>query len=114
MQTRLLTRLPGMTLAVMLMLVVAHGLGFGPEAQAEGGRSLEGTWLNAVKIVTCPPVPHVVIATFHSMTTYIRGGVLIEGGSPPCVAGGVAQCRARPLGAHGPSHLSRVLPHPQF
>ena len=82
MQTRLLTRLPGMTLAVMLMLVVAQGLVSGPKAQAGDGRGLEGTWLNAVKIVTCPPAPHVVIVTFQSMTTYIRGGVLIEGGAP--------------------------------
>ena len=63
MQTRLLTRLPGMTLAVMLMLVVAQGLVSGPKAQAGDGRGLEGTWLNAVKIVTCPPAPHVVIVT---------------------------------------------------
>jgi hypothetical protein len=46
MQTRLLTRLPGMTLAVMLMLVIAQGLAFDPEAQAGDGRGLEGTWLN--------------------------------------------------------------------
>ena len=54
MQTRLLTRLPGMTLAVMLALVVTQGLGGGPEAQARDGRGLEGTWLNAVKIVRRP------------------------------------------------------------
>ena len=83
MQIRLHTRIPGMMLAVMLTLVMVPGLVFGPEAQAGDGRGLEGTWLNAVKIVTCPPAPHVVIATFQSMTTYIRGGVLIEGGSAP-------------------------------
>ena len=32
----------------------------------------------------------------------------------PSVSGGVAQCRSRHLGAHGPSHLSPVLPRPQF
>jgi hypothetical protein len=82
MQMRLLTQIPDMTLAVMLTLVVAQGLGCGPEAQAGGSRGLEGTWRNEVKIVACPPAPHAVIATFQSMTTYIRGGVLIEGGGP--------------------------------
>jgi hypothetical protein len=83
-----------MTLAVMLTLVVAQGLIFGPEAQAGGGRGLEGTWLNEVKVwlnpepsKPCPPPPQNPI-TFQSMTTYMRGGVLIEGGppSPPAVS----------------------------
>src|SRR5262245_9771839 len=81
MQMRLRTQIPGMTLAVMLVLVVAPGLVFGPEAQEEDG-GIEGTWLNAVKIVSCAD-PDVVFATFQSMTTYMRGGILIEGGSPP-------------------------------
>jgi hypothetical protein len=83
MKMKLLTQIPGMTLAVMLTLVVAQGLVFSPEAQAGGGRGLEGTWLNEVKIVTCPPAPHAVIVTLQSMTTYMRGGILIEGGGPP-------------------------------
>jgi hypothetical protein len=82
MKMKLLTQIPGMTLAVMLTLVVAQGLVLGPEARAEGGRGLEGTWLNDVKIVTCPPAPHAVIVTFQSMTTYMRGGILIEAGAP--------------------------------
>src|SRR5262245_61411981 len=82
MKMRMLPQIPGMTLAVMLTLVVAQGLVFSPEAQAGGGRGLEGTWLNEVKIVTCLPAPHAVIVTFQSMTTYMRGGILIEGGSP--------------------------------
>ena len=45
MQTTRFTRLHGMTLAVMLTLMVAPGLVFSPEAQAEGRRGLEGTWL---------------------------------------------------------------------
>jgi hypothetical protein len=48
----------------------------------QSGRGLEGTWLNAVNIVTCPPAQYAVIATFQSMTTYMRGGILVEGGSP--------------------------------
>ena len=50
---RKLRRLPqilGVTLAVMLTLAVAQGLVFGPEAQADGRRGLEDTWLNEVKI----------------------------------------------------------------
>jgi hypothetical protein len=69
MQTTRFTRISGMTLAVMLMLMGVGVLSFGPAAQAEGGRGLEGTWLNEVKIVTCPPAPHAVIATFQSLTT---------------------------------------------
>ena len=40
MKMRLLPQLPGMTLAVMLTLMVAQALVFGPEAHAEGGRSI--------------------------------------------------------------------------
>ena len=83
MKMRMFTQIPGMTLAVILMLVVTQGLVFGPEARAEGPRGLEGTWLNEVKIVTCPPAQHAVIVTFQSMTTYMRGGILIESGAPP-------------------------------
>jgi hypothetical protein len=86
MQMRRRIQIPGMTLVVMLTLVVAQGLVFSPEAQAGDGGKLEGTWLNEVKIVTCPPAPHEVLATFQSMITYIRGGILIEGGGPPAPA----------------------------
>jgi hypothetical protein len=81
------TKLFGMTLAGLLTLAGVAILGFGPAAQAEGGgrseAKLEGAWLNNVKIVTCPPAPHVVLATVESMTTFMRGGELIEGGAPP-------------------------------
>jgi hypothetical protein len=75
MKTRLLTQLPGLALAVLLTLLVGS-------AGANDGK-LEGTWLNEVKIVTCPPAPFAVIAAFPSMSTYMRGGILIEGGGPP-------------------------------
>lgn len=81
MKTRLFTRLPGMTLAGLLTLTGVGVLGFGPAAQAEGG-GIEGTWLSEVKIVSCP-APDVVFATFQSMTTFMRGGTLLEGGAPP-------------------------------
>ena len=82
MRTRLFTRLPGMALTGVLTLTGVGVLGFSPAARADGGGKFEGTWLNEVKIVTCPPAPHAVIATFQSMTTYMRGGTLIEGGGP--------------------------------
>ena len=82
MKTRLFTRIPGIAVAGLLPLMVVGGLGLGAAAQAEAGPTLEGTWLNDVKIVTCPPAPHAVIATFQSMTTYMHGGLLMEGGGP--------------------------------
>ena len=81
MKTRLSTRIPGIAFAGLLLLMVG-GLGLGAAASAEAGPTIEGTWLNDVKIVTCPPAPHAVIATFQSMSTYMRGGLLIEGGGP--------------------------------
>jgi hypothetical protein len=81
MKTRLLTRISDMTLAGLLTLMGVVVLGFRPAAHAEGG-GIEGTWLNAVKIVSCTD-SDVEFATFESMTTYIRGGTLLEGGAPP-------------------------------
>jgi hypothetical protein len=83
MKTRRFTRLAGIMLAGLLTLAGVGVLGFGPAVHAEGDGALEGTWLNEVKIVTCPPAPPAVITTFQSMTTYMRGGILIEGGAPP-------------------------------
>ena len=87
MKTKLFTRISGMTLVGVLTLAGGTVLGFGPATQEEGGRTLEGTWLNEVKIVTCAPAPFAVIATVQSMTTYMRGGILIEGGGPPAPPG---------------------------
>ena len=84
MKTRLLTQIHGMTPAFLFTLVAAQGLVFGPAAQAESV-GIEGTWLSAVKIVSCAD-PNVVFATFESMTTYMRGGTLNEGGAPPSPA----------------------------
>ena len=81
MKTNLFTRIAGMTLAGMLTLPSASVLGAGPAAEPEGRGRLEGTWLNEIKIVTCAPAPFRVIATGESMTTYMRGGTLIEGGA---------------------------------
>lgn len=51
------------------------------KAETQGG-GLEGTWINEVKIVACPPAPPTVFATFPSMITYMHGGTVIEDGSP--------------------------------
>lgn len=82
MKTRLFIRFPSMALAGLLILTVVGILGFGPEAKAEGRGKFEGTWINDVKIVTCPPAPHIEIAALQTMTTYMRGGTLIEGSGP--------------------------------
>ena len=68
------------------------------KAQAEDG-GLEGTWINDVKIVACAPAPPIVFASFQSMSTYMRGGTLIEGGSPPApptYENGSSSCFVRP------------------
>src|SRR5262245_36296410 len=107
MQMRLLTQIPGMTLAVMLVLVVAPGLVFGPEAQAEGG-GIEGTWLNEVKIIRCD-APDTVLATFQSMTTYMRGGILIEGGAPPAPPPAVSRSAGHGIWERTGGHTFRLF-----
>lgn len=73
-------RFPMLFLSLMTLILVSSVQPTSVKAQAEGG-GLEGTWLNEVKIVSCP-APNVVFATFQSMSTYMRGGTLIEGGAP--------------------------------
>lgn len=109
MKTRLFTRLPGMTLAGLLTLTGVGVLGFGPAAQAEGGGKFEGTWLNEVKIVPCPPAPHAVIATLQSMTTYMRGGILIEGGSPSAPPPAVSRSAGHGIWERTGHHTFRVF-----
>src|SRR6266481_7441355 len=75
-------RFPILLLILMSLILVNPLQPKSAKAEAGGG-GIEGTWLNQVTIVTCPPAPRVVIATFQSMTTYMRGGILVEGGSPP-------------------------------
>ena len=113
MQTTRFTRLHGMTLAVMLTLVVAQGLAFDPEAQAEGRRGLEGTWLIETTRVNCD-TREPLSAPFPSVHTYLRGGTVLDIGTPPPLAGSHAQCCSRHLGAYGRSDLSRALSQLQF
>ena len=71
-----------MVLLALMWLILTTSMWPTPgKAEGEGG-GIEGTWLNEVKIVTCPPSAPAVIATFPSMITYMRGGVLTEDGSP--------------------------------
>jgi hypothetical protein len=60
-----------MTFAVLLALTIGRTLVVGLEARAAGEGKLEGTWLNEVKIVTCPLALPAVLVTFESMTTSI-------------------------------------------
>lgn len=82
MKTIGLTRISGLALVGFLTLTGGTVLGFGPPQHA-GSDPIEGTWLSEVKIVPCPPAPSAVIITFQSMTTYIAGGTLVEGGATP-------------------------------
>jgi hypothetical protein len=109
MKTRLFTRLPGMTLAGLLTLTGVGVLGFGSAAQAQGRGELEGTWLNDVKIVTCPPEPSAVIGTFQSMSTYMRGGILIEGGSPATPPPAVSRSAGHGIWERTGRHTFRVF-----
>ena len=83
MRTNLFTRIFGMTIVGALTLAGGTALGFGSATEGEGRGTLEGTWLNEVQIVTCAPAPFAVIATVQSMITFMRDGILIEGGGPP-------------------------------
>ncbi|MGH7305988.1 MAG: hypothetical protein ACRELZ_22105 [Candidatus Rokuibacteriota bacterium] len=71
--------------AWMCALTGVAVLGFGVVAHAHGARfrSIEGSWINDVKIVTCAPAPPQVLVRAQSMTTYMRGGTLVEGSASP-------------------------------
>jgi hypothetical protein len=74
-------RFPMLLLILMPLIITSSAPPTSVKAGAEGG-VFEGTFLNDVKIVTCPPAPDAVIASFQSMITTMRGGILIEGGAP--------------------------------
>ena len=113
MKLRLLTQIPGMTLAVMLMLVVAQELGGGPEARAAAGGKLEGTWLLESTLVDCAtghplPIPG---NPFPSLHTYLRGGTMLDSGaSPPRVPGGT-RTSAHGIWKRTGAHTFRVHAH---
>jgi hypothetical protein len=76
------TRIAGTTLVGLLTLLGIGVTGFGAVTHAHDGK-FEGPWLNDVEIVTCPPAPPAVLFTFQTMTTHMRGGILVEGGGSP-------------------------------
>lgn len=76
-------------------------------AQASGGDRIEGTWINDVRIVRCD-TPQVVLARFESMTSYLRGGVLIEGGSPSTPPPAVSRSTGHGVWERGPGHSIRA------
>jgi hypothetical protein len=100
MQTRRFTHLPSLTFAVLFTILVG---GVGADAS-----TLVGTWLNEVNVVTCPPEPE-VLATFPSMTTYIRGGILIEGGGPPAPPPAVSSSAGHGIWERTGDHTFRVF-----
>ena len=106
---------PCMTLAGLLTLTGVGVLGFGPVAHADGSGTFEGTWLVDVKIVTCPPAPPAVIATFQvNDHLYARRRTHRRWRPGRSGSGGLAQCRSRHMGKNGRYHHSNILPLPQF
>jgi hypothetical protein len=89
MQTRRYTRLPGMTLAVMLTLLVGQGLVFGrDDGDRTEPRKLEGTWNVTLRFPVCSSqcpcpggTPNIPIPALHQ---YLKHGSFREasGGSP--------------------------------
>jgi hypothetical protein len=108
MNVRLVTRIVGMTLACLFTVMGPGNQGSGAVAHANDGR-LEGTWLNDVKIVTCPPDQPAVIARFQSMTTYMRGGTLVEGGGPATPPPAVSRSAGHGIWEREGRHTFRVF-----
>ena len=101
-------RFPILLLILVSLILASSMQPTSVKAEAEDG-GLEGTWLNQVTIVTCPPAPRVVIATFQSMTTYMRGGILVEGGSPPFPPPAVSRSAGHGIWKHTDSHTFSVF-----
>jgi hypothetical protein len=101
MQTRRFPSLPGLAFAV-LCAMLAGRVGAHPV-------TFEGTWLNTVNVLTCPPAPREVLATFPAMITYLRGGVLIEGGAPAGPPPAVSQSAGHGIWARTGAHAFRVF-----
>jgi hypothetical protein len=70
-------------LLVLAALAAAAGLASGSAANSSEGHRLDGTWMVTVTRINPPPgVP----ATFESLMSYARGGVMIETSSTAAAA----------------------------
>jgi len=99
-------------LAGLLTLTGVGMLGFGPVAPGpvahkDGG--VEGTWINEVHILTCPPAPPAVITTLKSMQTMLPGGACIEGGGAAAVPPAVSYSGGHGIWEKTGSHTYRVF-----
>src|SRR5262245_30348970 len=101
-------RFPMLLLILMWLVLSSSEQPTSVEALAEDG-VFEGTFLNEVKIVTCPPAPDAVIATFQSMITRMRGGLLIEGGGPATPPPAVSRSAGHGIWERTGRHTIRVF-----
>src|SRR6266850_468133 len=85
MKSRLITRIPGMTLAVLLTLLVGQAPVFGDDDN-RGGKadSIEGVWTVADVILSGCPTGNPV-RTVADMNMFMHGGLLIEAPGTPAV-----------------------------
>jgi hypothetical protein len=102
METKRTRNLAGIALAGALALI-------GSTARADRGAEIEGTYLNDVTIVTCPPAPRVVITRVQSMTTFAPGGVVIEGGGPPAPPPAISRSAGYGIWERTGHHMFRVF-----
>src|SRR5262245_9789890 len=93
-------------LLILILLILPISVQPSVNEGAEGG-GLVGTFLNDVKIVTCAPAPEAVIASFQSMITRMRGGILIEGGAPAGPPPGVSRSAGHGIWERTGRHTSR-------
>jgi hypothetical protein len=91
------------SLATLISLI-----GFQSAALANGGDRVEGTWINEVKIISCQS-PQTVLASFTSMTTYLRGGVAIEGAGPATPPPAVSRSAGHGIWERTGRHAINVL-----
>jgi len=104
MKIRLLTQIPGMTLAVLLTLLVGQDLVFGHDDDSREARKLEGTWNVTLRFPEetcarpeCGPCPgggpDIPIPTLN---TFLKGGGMVWSGGSLFV--GPGQGSWEPLG----------------
>src|SRR5215475_6799475 len=101
-------RFPMLLLLFMSLILESSVQPTSVNARADVGGFI-GTFLGEVKIVTCPPAPEAVIATFRSMITTMRGGILIEGGGPAGPPPAVSRSTGHGIWERTSAHTIRVF-----